>query len=264
MTNLLRLKNVLIGAALLVAPAACHKDENKTAKAADNAAERVNDNVKDLRDESKDVVETARDMRGDLNDKAGDKAEDTIDDVNDLKKDIHDRVASDTARDKDVDETVDESHEVAENARDNREDVREKAADSAKAVIDEQRDVAEQAMDVKHAQFDFGYARLTRVGTLRAIYGVAQAQPQLINAFAHDVELNAPERSLINEKLSILNTRLDEAGNQIESLAKVPAETWEQRHDDANKAMDRLEEARDDAWDALHAAQRASARTSMR
>ncbi len=69
MTNLLRLRNVLIGAALVAAPAACNKD--KTERAADRAAERVKDRVDDLRDESRDVVETARDRRADLNEKAG-------------------------------------------------------------------------------------------------------------------------------------------------------------------------------------------------
>ncbi len=257
MTNLIRFRNVLFGVALVAAPAACKKD-NDTAKEADRAAEAVKDNAKDLRDESRDVVETARDHARDLKDKAGDKAADTIEDVNDLKKDMHDRVASDT------DETVDEAHEVADNARDNRDAVREKAADNAKDVSDEMKDVSKEAADTKHAQFDFGYARLTRVGTLRAVHALALSQPQLINAFAHDVTLNDKERGLVNEKLQILMTRLDEAGNQIEALASVPAETWEQRHDDVNKAMDRLEDARDDAWDALHAAEKANARTSMR
>lgn len=256
MTNLIRFRNVLFGVALVAAPAACNKD--KTGKESDRTAERVNDRTDDLRDESRDVVETAQDHASDLRDKAGKNAGDTIEDVNDLNKDMNDRVASNT------DKTVDEAHDVAENARDNRDDVREKAADNAKDVSDEMKDVAKEAADVKHAQFDFGYARLTRVGTLRAVHALAMSQPQMINAFAHDVTLDDQERGLINEKLQILMTRLDEAGNQIEALATVPAETWEQRHDDVNKAMDRLEDARDDAWDALHAAERAQARTSMR
>lgn len=259
MTNFIRFRSVLLGAALVAAPAACNKDTD-TANDSDRAAERVRDKVEDLREESRDVVETARDHRDDLRDKAGDKAEDTIEDVNDLKDETRERVAD---RD-DVDETVDEAHDVAENARENRDDVREKAADTAEAVIDEHQDVAEQAMNVKHAQFDFGYARLTRVGTLRAIHGLAQSQPALINAFAHDVELTDKERGLINEKLMIFQNRLDEAGNQLETLATVPAETWEQRHAVANQAMERLEDAREDAWEALHDADRAGDRTSMR
>lgn len=257
MTNLIRFRTVLLGAALVAASAACKKD-NDTAKTSDRAAERLKDKVEDLRDEAKDVVETARDRGEDLREKAGEKAADTIEDVNDLKQETRERVA------RDVDETVDQAHDVAENAREHREDVREKAADTAEAVIDEHEDMSDQATEVKHAWFDFGYARLTRIGTLRAIHGLAQSQPQLINAFAHDVDLTDAERGLINEKLMIFQNRLDEAGNQIEALATVPAETWEQRHADANKAMERLEDAREDAWKALHDADGADDRTSMR
>lgn len=258
MTNLLRFRNVLFGAALVAAPAACNRDKDSEV---DRMAEQVNDRTDDLRDEARDVVETAQDRREALNDKAGAEAKDTIEDVNDLKEDVHDRITDDGP---DVDETVDESHEVAQAARENREDLREKAANAAGDVSDEMTDVADQAADVKHAQYDFGYARLTRVGTLRGIHAVAEAQPQLINAFAHDVDLTLRDRDLLNEKLQVFQMRLDEAGNQIEALAKVPAETWEQRHADVNKAMDRLEDAREDAWDALHDAEQASARTSMR
>jgi hypothetical protein len=250
MTNFIRFRTVLLGAALIAVPAACDRD--KTGKESENAAERVRANIEELREESREVVEVAKDRREDLTAKAADKAEDTIEDMNALKKE------------RDADDVVDEAHDVAENARENRQDVREKAADNVEDVVAEHKDAAKEAMDVKHAQFDFGYARLTRVATLRAIHGVASAQPSLINAFAHDVELNDKERGLINEKLMIFQNRLDEAGNQIETLASVPAETWEQRHDDVNKAMDRLEDARDDAWDVLHASERAQARTSMR
>lgn len=250
MTNFIRFRMLLLGAALVAVPAACDKDD--TGKDSDRAAERVKENIEELREESREVVEAVQDRREDLNDKAGAKAEDTIEDMTDLRKE------------RDADDLADEAPDVAENARENQEALREKAADTVEDVADEQKDVAEQAMDVKHAQFDFGYARLTRVGTLRAIHALALSQPQLINAFAHNVELNDKERGLINEKLMVFQNRLDEAGNQIESLAKVPAETWEQRHDDVNKAMDRLDDARDDAWDALHAAETASARTSMR
>ena len=251
MTNFIRLRNVLLGVALVAGAAACDKD-NDTGSESDRAAERLKDHVEDLRGEARDVAEVAKDRRDDLNDTAGEKAEDTIEDMTDLRTE------------EDADDRVDEAHDVAENARDNREDLRENAIDNLEDVAEEQKDVAEEAGDVKTAWFDFGYARMTRVGTLRAIHGVAMAQPQLINAFAHDVELDDRERGLINEKLMIFQNRLDEADNQIASLAKVPAESWEQRHDDVNTAMERLEDAREDAWEALHDADRATARTSMR
>jgi len=47
------------------------------------------------------------------------------------------------------------------------------------------------------------------------------------------------------------------------ALKQVDAQTWDQRSDDVNKAMDRVEDARRDAWDALKDAKK-NTQTSMR
>jgi conjugal transfer/entry exclusion protein len=104
---------------------------------------------------------------------------------------------------------------------------------------------------------------MVRVQTLRAVHGVAASQPVLINAFASSLPIVEADKAMINEKLQILQTRLDEAANQIQTLKSVDATTWDQRHDDVNKAMDRVEDARKDAWQALKDAKR-NDQTSMR
>jgi conjugal transfer/entry exclusion protein len=204
MTNLLRLRAVIVAAALLAGSAACNKD--KTGKESDHQADRVNENAKDLRDESRDVVETSADRRDALADKARSAARD---------------------------------------------------------VADEAKDVGEQAHDLKYAQDDFEYARMVRIATLRGVQSVAASQPALINAFVTTEPLEDGARAQVLEKLQIFQMRLDEAGNQIQALQGVPASTWEQRHDDVKKAMNRLDDAREDAWKALDDADRLD-RTSMR
>jgi hypothetical protein len=257
MNNLLRFRNAFMAAALLAAPAACNKDNN-SAKQVDRAADRVNDNAQDLRDEARDVAETARDRSKDLNDKAADKAKDTADDLNDLAKDTRER-----GRD-DVDKTRDQATDVADNARENRDAVREKARDNATDIADEATDVGDQANNLNQAQADFRMTRMARIETLRAVQSVNASQAPLINAFATTLPLEEGDRAKVMEKLQIFQMRVDEAGNQVQALQGVEAASWEQRHDDVNKAMDRMNDARKDAWSALDDAKRLDNRTSMR
>jgi hypothetical protein len=148
-----------------------------------------------------------------------------------------------------------ESRDIAEVANDRFGELREEAADNARDIADEAKDVGEQAMDLEDAQNEFEYARMVRVATLRGVQSVVASQTAVINAFA-----TTPQE---REKLQILQMRVDEAGNEIQALQGVPATTWEQRHDDVKQAMSRLEDARDDAWDALDDDDRLD-RTSMR
>jgi hypothetical protein len=57
--------------------------------------------------------------------------------------------------------------------------------------------------------------------------------------------------------------RLDEAANLIQSLEGVDANHWEGRERETADAMNRLEDAREDAWEALDDAKTID-RTSMR
>lgn len=242
------MKNLLLIAAVLFAGTACQKND-KTGKEADHQADRVNENAKDLREESREVAEVSNDRLDDLRKQAADKAKDTAEDVKDLSEDAADRIRAHAKQ------TRDDVAEVAEEAREDREDVRDTARANAKDVADESKDVGKQALDLEDAQNEFEYARMVRIATLRGVQSVAASQTALINAFAATPQ----ER----EKLQIFQMRVDEAGNQIQALQGVPATTWEQRHDDVKKAMSRLEDAREDAWEALDDADRLD-RTSMR
>ncbi len=255
MTSFKTFRNVFVAAAMLIAPAACNKD--KTGKESDKTAEAVKDKADDLRDEARDVSETAVDRRQDLTDKAGDKAVDTAKDMKDLAQDTAERTAKATER------NVDQAGDVRDDISDRRDTVAEKARDNAGDIADEAKDVGKGARKLADAQHDFAYAKQVRIQTLRAVHAVAASQPMLINSFASALPIVESDRALVNEKMQILQMRLDEAGNQIEVLNGVDAGSWEQRHDDVNKAMDRLDDARKDAWKALDDAKRLD-RTSMR
>ena len=142
-----------------------------------------------------------------------------------------------------------------------------KSADkSAAHVNDRAKDMTDQAVVVSKlhdAQHDFAYDRAVRVATLRGVHALAAEQTGLISALANGFPLVPADGTLVTEHLQILQMRIDDAGNQIEALSSVDAASWTARHDIVNKAMDRVEEARKDAWKALHAAKRID-RTSMR
>jgi len=255
MTSLIRFRTLFVAAAMLVAPAACNKD--KTEKGSDRAAEAVKKSADKLRDEARDVRELSADRRQDLTDKAADKAEDTAKDMKDLAQDTADR------SNKALDKTEDQAADVKDDITDRRNTVAEKARDNAGDIADEAKDVGKGARKLADAEHEFQYAKMIRIQTLRGIHAVIASQPMLINSFAMSLPIVESDRAVINEKMQIFQMRLDEAGNQIETLNGISAESWEQRHDDVNKAMDRLNDARKDAWKALDDAKRLD-RTSMR
>jgi cyclophilin family peptidyl-prolyl cis-trans isomerase len=251
----MKMRNVCIALALLLPAAACNKD--KTGKSVDRAADHVKDRVGDLRDEARDVNETSADRRGDLDDKANEVAKDTANDVKDLAKDIEKR--SDRA----TDNAIDEANDLAKDSADRQDDIRDKARDVAKDVAGEAKDVGQEARKLRDENDEFKYRRLVRVQTLQGVLSVASAQPQLVNAFASNFAITDADKTMIDEKLQIFQNRIDDAANQIKALKSVDAQTWDQRHDDVNKAMDRVEDARKDAWTALKDAKR-NDQTSMR
>lgn len=164
---------------------------------------------------------------------------------------------------KSADRLREEAREVSEVSADRRQDLSDKAGDNARDVADEAKDVGKGARKLANDEHDFQYAKMVRVQTLRSVHAVIASQPMVMSSFAASLPIVESDRAMINEKMQILQMRLDEAGNQIETLNSISAESWEQRHDDVNKAMERLDDAREDAWKALDEAKRLD-RTSMR
>jgi hypothetical protein len=81
---------------------------------------------------------------------------------------------------------------------------------------------------------------------------VVATQPMLISTISTQTALTDKARADLAEKMQVFQMRIDEAGNAIEAVQSTDATSFEDRNDDASKAMDRLEDAREDAWEALN------------
>jgi len=253
MTRLFTFRSLLIAAGLFTA-SACDKSE--TRGAADRAAENVNDQVEDLKEQSRDLAEVAEDKTDDieLRPNAVDEAVKTNADGT-VEPTIPQRTAHD-GRDS-VGEVSAYVGEKANVARDN-------VKDDVEDIADEAEDVGENARELDDANNEFKYRRMVRVGTLRAVHAVAASQPMMVNAISTSYPFVERDRAEITEKLAIFQMRLDEAGNAIQSLELVEANDWETRNDAASKALERVEDARDDVWEAVDDADLIGDRTSMR
>jgi uncharacterized protein YoxC len=236
MTDLVCFRSLVAAAVLIAASAACTK-KSETRQEADRAAENVTERVEDLKEESRELAETAKERADDIN---------AIDEVRRPAPVAPGRV--------DVPELITRQGD----------DDEERNADVVEDISDEAKDVGESARELEEATSEFRHRRMVRVGTLRAVHSVAASQPMLINAISQSFSLAPNDRAEVQEKLTIFQMRLDEAGNAIQSLELVEARDWESRNDAASKAIERVEDARDQVWEALEEADRIDDRTSMR
>lgn len=157
---------------------------------------------------------------------------------------------SETARkaDKAADRVLDKQADL----RDEEKDVADKKVDE----VEESKDVAKEASELAEAQSDFETRRAIRMNELRATHAVIASQPLLINTMAENFGLTDKGRTDVIDKLTVFQMRLDEAGNMIEGLQSATAADWKDRNDKASEAMERLDDARKDAWDTLEDADR--------
>jgi hypothetical protein len=210
-------------------------DNDKTRDNAENAADDLKDKTADLKDEAKDLQEVAKDQDEEIRDRDLERTGAARNGIVETTKDVGEV-----------------AHDRADLARDTVEDVKDESADMMK-----------QSIATRDAQKEFEYQRMVRVQTLRAVHGITASQPMLINAIAAAEALRDADRAKINEKVNLVQLRLDESANLIQSLEGVDAEHWVDREKDVANAMNRLEDARSDAWEALDEADRFD-QTSMR
>jgi hypothetical protein len=143
-------------------------------------------------------------------------------------------------------------------------DSRSKADKAADRVADQnKRDTKETSPDyqpnvVKEQANDaeFSVRRDMRMQILKITTDIVQTQPQMISTLASSLALTDAGNADVNDKVRVLEMRLDDANNAIQRLGSTPADDFKKADDDATKAMDRLEDARKDAWKALKDAPR--------
>ncbi len=163
----------------------------------------------------------------------------------------------------DKDETRDNAREAAERLADKTGDLK----DEAKDLQGESTDMMKKGIETRDALKEFEYQRMVRVQTLRAVHAITASQPNVVITLAGGRALRDADRAKLNEKLQLVQMRLDESANLIQSLEGVDAEHWKDRERDVADAMNRLEDAREDAWEALDEAERLDPsvdQTSMR
>lgn len=147
-------------------------------------------------------------------------------------------------------------------------DSRSKADKAADRVADQnKRDMKETSPDYQPNvakeqanDAEFAVRRDMRMQILKIQHDIVQTQPQVISTLASSLGLTEAGASDVNDKVRVLEMRLDDANNAIQRLGSAPAEEFKKVDDDATKAMDRLEDARKDAWKALKDAPRTNPR----
>jgi len=182
----------------------------------------------DTRKAADRAAENVQDQKQDLREETGDLKEA----IKDQKENLSDRAKADTEMGRDFNEK-----QIEHNANE---------------IKEESKEVASAAQDVATAEGNFDVRRHYRVSQLRLSHNVVASQPMLINAITAATPLTDKARGDVAEKMQVFQMRIDEAGNAIESLEATDEKSFEDRNDTAAKAMGRLEDAREDAWEALN------------
>lgn len=146
-----------------------------------------------------------------------------------------------------------ESARQADRAADN---VIEQRKDLKKAVQTEPTEVPAESKQLSRAAAQFIEKRRIRIAALRGEHSVIGTQLALISTLAEHSPITDAGRADINNKLSTFQMQFDIAGNHIEGLAGADVDVWNQRDDAVRDAMDALESARAEAWQALEDAPR--------
>ncbi len=120
-------------------------------------------------------------------------------------------------------------------------------------------DKAADTLKDKHtaeAKANFEARREVRYRALEAQLQVIATQPALISSMASAFPLTEAGRANVTQKLQAFQMRLDEAKNQVQLVKTSLLDYFKDADDKATDAMNKLDDARKDAWDALDKAPR--------
>jgi hypothetical protein len=137
---------------------------------------------------------------------------------------------------------------------------REELAEAARKLPDKgiegTREVIEEAGELAKAVRELERQKSRRLVALHAAYDICATRAGVVAVLARDLPITDAARGEINEKLTRLDARLLEAADMIDGLGRVQIDEWEEQDDAVTGAMDRLEDAAADAWEALEDAPR--------
>jgi hypothetical protein len=145
---------------------------------------------------------------------------------------------------------------AADRAQDKADKLDDRVADQTKAIDKETTETAKKASETAEARNDFESRRHDRVLQLRFERDVIGSQPTVMTTLASALPLTESGRADVDEKIRVLQMRVDEAGNVLNELATIGTDGFKAKDDQAADVMKRLDDARGDAWKALDKAPR--------
>jgi hypothetical protein len=116
---------------------------------------------------------------------------------------------------------------------------------------DQPDEVLAEAGKLAKVAHQFEVQKSRRLAALQTSYDLCVTQRGLIAVLARDMQITDAARGKLNEKLTRLQTRLDETANLLEGLATVNIDAWEERNSAVTDAMKRLDDSREDTWESL-------------
>jgi hypothetical protein len=153
-------------------------------------------------------------------------------------------------------ETARRADKAADHAADKTQAMNDQAMEESKTVTDESAKTEEKGADVVKAKAAFESERDTRVQTLEQQRDLAASQVTIINALATGLPLAPDSKASVDDKVSTLQSKLDDAGNAIQDLKTSTADDFKAKEDHANDTMKSLDDARGSAWQALNDAKK--------
>jgi len=127
---------------------------------------------------------------------------------------------------------------------------------SPKAIQEQTTETVKKTAETAAASATFEARRGERVRELRVVRDVIGSQPTLMTQLASHLPLTDTGRADVDDKIRVLQMRMDEAGNVLAELATISVDGFKSKDDQAADVMKRLDDARDDAWTALDKAPR--------
>lgn len=145
---------------------------------------------------------------------------------------------------------------AAERVLDKADKLDTRVQDQTEAIQEQTAETVKKTAETAAASATFEARRSERVHELRIVRDVIGSQPTVMTQLASHLSLTDTGRADVDDKIRVLQMRLDEAGNVLTELASISVDGFKSKDDQAADVMKRLEDAREQAWTALDKAPR--------
>lgn len=145
---------------------------------------------------------------------------------------------------------------AADRALDKSDKLENRVQDQTEAIQEQTSETLKKTAETAEASATFEARRRERVRELRVVRDVIGSQPTVMTQIASHLPLTETGRADVDDKIRVLQMRMDEAGNVLTELATISVDGFKSKDDQAADVMKRLDDAREDAWNALDKAPR--------